>query len=70
MDNKSTSSIVCLRCRLEVSVISDNRGMDLSYDFDHWRKVCCCADRASPADCCSFLTLVGILNTLPRTPKS
>jgi hypothetical protein len=67
--DKGATVVACLRCRLEVSVISDNCGLRLSYDFDHWKRQCCCRDRPSPADCCSFLTLEGLLNTLPRPPK-
>jgi len=53
--NKSTRVVVCLRCRLEVTVTTDSRGVKLSYDIEHWIKRCCCNHRASPADCCSFL---------------
>jgi hypothetical protein len=38
-------------------VIRDDRGVRLSYDVEHWGKKCCCPDRASPVDCCSFITL-------------
>jgi hypothetical protein len=62
-------AIVCLRCQLEVSVVSDNRGLKLSYDVEHWGKKCCCPDRASPVECCSFLTLEGIVSTLLRPTK-
>ena len=62
--DKSARVIACLRCQLEVSVITDNGGLKLSYDIDHWSKRCCCPNRSSPADCCSFLTLEGIVNGL------
>jgi len=53
--DKYTRVIACLRCQLDVSVITDNLGLKLSYDIDHWSKRCCCSHRSSPADCCSFL---------------
>jgi hypothetical protein len=61
--------VVCFRCQLEVSVVSDDSGLKLSYDVEHWGKKCCCPDRASPVECCSFLTLEGVANMLPRSPK-
>jgi hypothetical protein len=67
--NKSTRVVVCLRCQLEVMVTTDSRGLKLSYDIDHWIKRCCCSHRSSPSDCCSFLTLEGIVNTSLRSPK-
>jgi hypothetical protein len=67
--NKSTRVVACLRCRLEVTVTTDNSGLKLSYDIDHWTKRCCCSHRSSPADCCSFLTLEGIVNTSLHAPK-
>ena len=67
--NKSTRKIACARCRLEVLVIADDGGVELSYDVAHWSKRCCCSNRPSPTQCCSFLTLEGIVNSLPRSPK-
>jgi hypothetical protein len=67
--DQSTRVIACLRCRLEVSVTADNGGLRLSYDMAHWSKRCCCPNRSGPADCCSFLTLEGIVSTWPRSPK-
>ena len=67
--DKCTRVVACLRCQLEVSVTTDNGGLKLSYDVAHWSKRCCCANRPSPADCCSFLALEGIVNTLRRSPK-
>jgi hypothetical protein len=67
--DKGTRVIACLRCGLEVSVTTDNSGLKLSYDIAQWSKRCCCPDRSGPADCSSFLTLEGIVNGLPRSPK-
>jgi len=67
--NKFTSVIACLRCQLKVSATTDDSGLVLSYDADHWIKRCCCNDLSSPAECCSFLTLEALVNTLPRAPK-
>jgi hypothetical protein len=65
-----TRVVACLRCQLEVTVTTVNSGLELSYNADHWIKRCCCNHRSSPVDCCSFLTLEGLVNTLPRSPKS
>jgi hypothetical protein len=59
----------CVRCELEVRVTTDDSGLMLSYDANQWIKRCCCSHRSSPAQCCSFLTLEGFVNTLPRPPK-
>jgi hypothetical protein len=67
--DKSTRTISCLRCQLELRVTTDDRGLILAYDIDHWSKQCCCGDRSSPADCCSFPTLEGMLGAPPRWPK-
>ena len=67
--DKSTRVIACARCQLEVSVTTDTGGLKLAYDMTHWTKRCCCPDCLSPVDCCSFLSLEGIVNTLPRSPR-
>jgi hypothetical protein len=68
-EDKDTDVIACLRCQLEVRVTTDDSGLKLCYDIDHWNKRCCCSHRLSPADCCSFPTLEGIINFLSRPPK-
>ena len=68
--DKYSRVVACLRCHLQVRVITDNCGLKLSYDVDHWIERCCCNHRSSPVDCCSFLTLEGLINSLPRSPKS
>jgi hypothetical protein len=67
--DKSTRVIACARCQLEVSVTTEDGGLTLAYDIAHWTKRCCCSDRSSPTDCCSFLTLESVVNSLPRAPK-
>ena len=67
--DKTTRVIACARCRLEVSVATDSGGLKLSYDMPHWSKRCCCPNRSSPVDCCSFPTLEGMLGARPRSPR-
>jgi len=67
--HRNSRVAACLRCQLEVRVTTDDSGLMLSYDADHWIKRCCCNDLSSPAECCSFLTLEALVNTLPRAPK-
>ena len=37
------STITCVRCRLIVFIALEEGGLRLKYDFDRWRKGCCCA---------------------------
>jgi hypothetical protein len=67
---QSTPQVIsCVRCRLDVSVISEDGALKLSYDYTQWRRTCCCAERPGPTYCCSFLTLEDTLRELPRPPK-
>jgi hypothetical protein len=67
-DKATRVVITCLRCDLEVRVTTENGGLELSYDIDHWQKRCCCSHLLSPADCCSFPTLERVPSTWPRSP--
>ena len=66
--DQSTSVIACSRCQLEVSVTTDDGGLKLAYDMNHWSKRCCCANRSSPVNCSSFQAPGSIVNEL-RSPK-
>ena len=58
-EGRGTRVITCLRCQLEVLVTTDDRGLNLSYDIEHWIKRCCCSNLSSPTDCCSFFANPG-----------
>jgi hypothetical protein len=62
--DQSTRVTACSRCQLEVSVTTDDGGLKLAYDMNHWSKRCCCPKLSSPVDCSLFLTLEGIVNEL------
>jgi hypothetical protein len=43
------STITCVRCRLMVFIALEEGGLRLKYDFDRWRKGCCCAHPVGPS---------------------
>jgi hypothetical protein len=51
---------------VNVDITGETPTLTLSYDFEQWRKVCCCGHLYSPAACCSFLELERIVDARGR----
>jgi hypothetical protein len=61
------STITCVRCRLMVFIALEEGGLRLKYDFDRWRKGCCCAHPVGPSACSFFAALQELLSAPPRS---
>ena len=62
-----TRVIRCVHCNLDVSVTLENGALKLAYDFEKWRKGCCCDHLLGPSGCSS---LEDILQVLPCPPNN
>jgi hypothetical protein len=62
-------TIACSSCSLSVSLALEEGALRLAYDFDHWRRSCCCAHFEGPGACPSFVELHEFLRELPNSPK-
>ena len=67
--NRDGYTIGCLRCHLRVSIALEKGALRLAYDFDQWRRICCCAHLEGPSACPSFVALQEFLSALPNPPK-